>query len=50
LAGKSRKPKFVPLDADDLKPMHRWHRPLQAPGRHVLDQERLAARPGVKPR
>jgi len=39
LAAKSRKPKFVPVDADDLKPMHRWHRPLQAPGITQVDFE-----------
>jgi Xaa-Pro dipeptidase len=39
LAARSRKPKFVPVDADDLKPMHRWHRPLQAPGITQVDFE-----------
>ncbi|HEX2650815.1 MAG TPA: M24 family metallopeptidase, partial [Burkholderiales bacterium] len=39
MASKSKKPKFVPVDADDLKPMHRWHRPLQAPGITQVDFE-----------
>ena len=36
---KSKKPQFVPVDADDLKPMHQWHRPLQAPGITQVDFE-----------
>jgi Xaa-Pro dipeptidase len=39
LASKARKPKFIPVDPDDLKPMHRWHRPLQAPGITQVDFE-----------
>ena len=39
MAKKPGKPKFIPVDADDLKPMHRWHRPLQAPGITQVDFE-----------
>ena len=39
MASRSKKPKFIPVDADDLKPMHRWHRPLQAPGITQVDFE-----------
>ena len=39
MAKKSGKPKFFPVDADDLKPMHQWHRPLQAPGITQVDFE-----------
>jgi Xaa-Pro dipeptidase len=39
LARKARKPQFIPVDADDLKPMHQWHRPLQAPGITQVDFE-----------
>ena len=34
-----KKPHFIPVDADDLKPMHQWHRPLQAPGITQVDFE-----------
>ncbi len=33
------KPQFTPVDPDDLKPMHQWHRPLQAPGITQVDFE-----------
>ncbi len=33
------KPRFTPVDPDDLKPAHRWHRPLQAPGITQVDFE-----------
>jgi Xaa-Pro aminopeptidase len=33
------KPQFIPVDADDLKPAHRWHRPLMAPGITQVDFE-----------
>lgn len=33
------KPQFIPVDPDDLKPAHRWHRPLQAPGITQVDFE-----------
>jgi len=33
------KPQFTPVDPDDLKPAHRWHRPLQAPGITQVDFE-----------
>jgi Xaa-Pro dipeptidase len=33
------KPAFTPVDPDDLKPAHRWHRPLQAPGITQVDFE-----------
>ena len=39
MAKKSAKPKFFPVDPDDLKPMHKWHRPLQAPGITQVDFE-----------
>ena len=39
MAKKSGKPVFFPVDADDLKPMHQWHRPLQAPGITQVDFE-----------
>jgi len=39
LARKAGKPQFLPVDADDLKPMHKWHRPLQAPGITQVDFE-----------
>src|ERR1700687_55873 len=35
---KDKTPEFVPIDRD-LKPMHRWHRPLQAPGITQVDFE-----------
>ena len=39
MAKKRSRPQFVPVDADDLKPMHQWHRPLQAPGITQVDFE-----------
>ena len=39
MAKKPSKPKFLPVDADDLKPLHQWHRPLQAPGITQVDFE-----------
>src|SRR3990170_482005 len=36
---KVRKPEFIPVNEDDLKPAHRWHRPLQAPGITQVDFE-----------
>jgi len=39
MAKKSSKPKFFPVDEDDLKPGHRWHRPLMAPGTTQVDFE-----------
>src|SRR5690349_22896420 len=35
----NKKPRFVPVDEDDLKPGHRWNRPLQAPGITQVDFE-----------
>jgi len=39
MAKKSKKPQFLPVDENDLKPGHRWHRPLQAPGTTQVDFE-----------
>lgn len=39
MARKPSKPQFTPVDPDDLKPAHRWHRPLQAPGITQVDFE-----------
>src|SRR6185295_2999455 len=39
MAKKAKRPQFVPVDPDDLKPMHQWHRPLQAPGITQVDFE-----------
>jgi len=39
MAKKSAKPQFIPVDENDLKPAHRWHRPLQAPGTTQVDFE-----------
>src|SRR5207237_9096311 len=36
---KTKEPRFVPVDEDDLDPGHRWHRPLQAPGITQVDFE-----------
>ena len=36
---KSSKPEFLPVNEEDLKPAHRWHRPLQAPGTTQVDFE-----------
>jgi Xaa-Pro dipeptidase len=39
MAKKTGKPRFIPVDEDDLKPAHRWSRPLQAPGTTQVDFE-----------
>ncbi|MGQ0526027.1 MAG: M24 family metallopeptidase, partial [Betaproteobacteria bacterium] len=39
MAKKAKRPQFIPVDPDDLKPMHQWHRPLQAPGITQVDFE-----------
>src|SRR6059036_1605330 len=39
MAKKLNKPEFLPVNEDDLKPGHRWHRPLQAPGTTQVDFE-----------
>src|SRR5467141_965054 len=39
MAKKLNKPEFLPVNEDDLKPAHRWHRPLQAPGTTQVDFE-----------
>ncbi len=39
MAKKTRRPRFVPVSEDDLKPRHRWNRPLQAPGTTQVDFE-----------
>src|SRR5213080_3669334 len=39
MAKKLNKPEFLPVNEDDLKPGHRWHRPLQAPGTMQVDFE-----------
>src|SRR6266404_9835220 len=39
MAKKLNKPEFLPVNEDDLKPAHRWHRPLQAPGITQVDFE-----------
>ena len=39
MAKRNPKPKFFPVDEDDLQPAHRWHRPLQAPGTTQVDFE-----------
>src|ERR671930_164057 len=39
MSKKSSKPEFLPVNEDDLKPAHRWHRPLQAPGTTQVDFE-----------
>ncbi|MDH4190361.1 MAG: M24 family metallopeptidase [Betaproteobacteria bacterium] len=36
---KAVKPEFFPVNEDDLKPAHKWHRPLQAPGTTQVDFE-----------
>ena len=36
---KSKRPEAIPVDAADLNPGHRWHRPLQAPGISQVDFE-----------
>ena len=36
---KVNRPEFLPVNEDDLKPAHRWHRPLQAPGTTQVDFE-----------
>ena len=37
MAKKLNKPEFLPVNEDDLKPDHRWNRPLQAPGITQVD-------------
>src|SRR5499427_10864892 len=39
MAKKLNRPEFLPVSEDDLKPAHRWHRPLQAPGVTQVDFE-----------
>src|ERR1700687_3204739 len=39
MAKKATTPGFVPVNEDDLKPGHRWDRPLQAPGITQVDFE-----------
>jgi Xaa-Pro aminopeptidase len=39
MAKEPKKPRFHPVNEDDLKPAHRWHRPLQAPGTTQVDFE-----------
>src|SRR2546421_2264690 len=39
MAKKLNKPEFLPVNEDDLKPGHRWNRPLQAPGTTQVDFE-----------
>src|SRR5216117_3726298 len=39
MAKKPAKPGFFPVNEDDLKPGHRWNRPLQAPGVTQVDFE-----------
>src|SRR2546427_11022886 len=39
MAKKRNRPEFLPVNEDDLKPAHRWHRPLQAPGTTQVDFE-----------
>jgi Xaa-Pro aminopeptidase len=36
---KNKRPEFLPVNEDDLKPAHRWDRPLQAPGTTQVDFE-----------
>src|SRR5437899_3539811 len=42
MAKKLNRPEFLPVNEDDLKPGHRWHRPLQAPGTTQVDFEERA--------
>src|SRR5438477_3425880 len=45
MAKKPTKPEFLPVNEDDLKPDHRWNRPLQAPGTTQVDfEERIEFR------
>src|SRR5436305_4873414 len=39
MAKKTTTPEFLPVNEDDLKPAHKWHRPLQAPGTTQVDFE-----------
>src|SRR4026208_1932842 len=39
MAKKSGKPKFFPVDADDLQPLHQGHGPRRAPGITQVDFE-----------
>src|SRR5512132_1413070 len=45
MSKKLNRPEFLPVNEDDLKPYHRWHRPLQAPGTTQVDfEERIEFR------
>src|SRR5499426_3884089 len=45
MSKKVERPEFLPVNEDDLKPAHRWHRPLQAPGTTQVDfEERIEFR------
>src|SRR3989475_10960014 len=39
MAKKIDRPEFLPVNEDDLKPAHKWHRPLQALGLTQVDFE-----------
>src|SRR2546428_368825 len=39
MAKKLNRPEFLAVNEDDLKPAHRWQRPLQAPGTTQVDFE-----------
>jgi Xaa-Pro aminopeptidase len=39
MSKKAAKLEFLPVNEEDLKPAHRWHRPLQAPGVTQVDFE-----------
>jgi Xaa-Pro dipeptidase len=39
MSKKLNRPEFLPVNEDDLKPYHKWHRPLQAPGTTQVDFE-----------
>jgi hypothetical protein len=39
MAKQPKKPEFLPVNEDDLKPAYQWHRPLQAPGITQVDFE-----------
>ncbi len=44
MAKQAAKPRLIPVSEDDLKPRHRWNRPLAAPGITQVDfEERVAA-------
>src|SRR5438046_6858238 len=45
MAKKLNRPEFLPVNEDSLRPYHRWHRPLQAPGTtQVYFEERIDLR------